>query len=73
MFKLFENFNRKDIISVLICVILIVFQVWLELKMPDYMSAITRLVQTDGSTMADILKQGFYHFLAIAFLPRKTA
>ena len=66
MGKLLRNFNKKDIIFVLVCLVLIVSQVWLELKMPDYMSAITRLVQTEGSTMTDILEQGFY-MLACAF------
>lgn len=42
---------------------LIVFQVWVDLKMPDYMSEITRLVQTDGSKMTDILKNGGYMLL----------
>lgn len=60
MFKLFKNLSTKDKIYVVICIVLIVFQVWLELKMPDYMSAITRLVQTEGSNMSDILEQGAY-------------
>ena len=60
MFKLFKNLSTKDKIYVVICIALIVFQVWLELKMPDYMSAITRLVQTEGSKMSDILEQGAY-------------
>ena len=36
----------------------IVLQVWLELTMPDYMSEITRLVQTEGSKMSEILTSG---------------
>lgn len=60
MFKLFKNIRKKEWGFILICLILIVAQVWLELRMPDYMSAITRLVQTEGSTMADILEQGAY-------------
>ena len=60
MFKLFKNLSTKDKIYVVICIVLIVFQVWLELKMPDYMSAITRLAQTEGSKMSDILEQGAY-------------
>ena len=60
MFKLFKNLSTKDKIYVVICIVLIAFQVWLELKMPDYMSAITRLVQTEGSKMSDILEQGAY-------------
>lgn len=60
MLKLLKNLNKKDYIYVLICLILVVFQVWLELKMPDYMSEITKLVQTDGSKMNDILQNGLY-------------
>lgn len=66
MFKLFKNLSKKDIVRILFCLILIVIQVWLDLKMPDYMSAITRLVQTDGSKMSDILRQGSY-MLSCAF------
>lgn len=66
MIKLLKDFNKKDICFILISIILIVGQVWLELKMPDYMSSITRLVQTEGSSMAEILKQGAY-MLACAF------
>lgn len=58
MFKLFKNFTKKDIGMIILSIVLVVFQVWLDLKLPDYMSAITRLVQTDGALMADILKQG---------------
>lgn len=60
MFKLFKNLTKKDVITILISVVLIVFQVWLDLKLPDYMSKITRLVQTEGSTINDILVQGGY-------------
>ena len=42
------------------CLVLVVTQVWLELKMPDYMSEITKLVQTEGSQMKDILVNGGY-------------
>ena len=60
MFKLFKNLTKKDVITILISVVLIVFQVWLDLKLPDYMSEITRLVQTEGSTINNILVQGGY-------------
>ncbi len=63
MFKLFKNLSKKDRLYIIICLILIVFQVWLELKMPDYMSEITRLVQTEGSKMKDIVEQGIYMLL----------
>lgn len=63
MFKLFKNFTKKDVVGILIATVLIVGQVWLELKAPDYMSAITQLVQTPGSEMSAILENGFYMML----------
>ena len=56
----FKNFTKKEWILALICLVLVVTQVWLELKMPDYMSEITKLVQTEGSQMKDILVNGGY-------------
>ena len=44
-------------------VIFIVSQVWLDLELPDYMSSITTLVQTPGSTIGQILEQGAYMLL----------
>ena len=60
MIKLLKNLGRKEWMLALICLVLIVGQVWLELKMPDYMSEITVLVQTEGSEMSEILKNGAY-------------
>ena len=58
MFKLFKSLTKRDIALMLLVVVLICFQVWLELKMPDYMSEITRLVQTEGSEMGEIIRNG---------------
>ncbi len=66
MFKLFKNFTKKDIAAIISCIALIVFQVWLDLRLPDYMSEITKLVQTEGSTIGKILVQGGY-MMACAF------
>lgn len=63
MIKLLKKLTKKNWLFVLISVILIVFQVWLELKMPDYMSNITQLVQTKGASMNDILREGSYMLL----------
>ena len=57
MLKLLKEFNKKDCFFAFISFILIIVQVWLELKMPDYMSEITKLVQTKGALMSDILTQ----------------
>ena len=51
MLKQFKNFTKKDWLFIFISIFLIVGQVSLELKMPDYMSEITKLVQTEGSKM----------------------
>ena len=63
MFKLFKNFNTKDLLIIILCIIFVVIQVWLDLKLPDYMSSITRLVQTEGSSMNEIILQGVYMLL----------
>ena len=63
MLKLFKNFTKKDYLLISISLLLIVFQVWLDLKIPDYMSEITKLVQTEGSQMSDILYQGGFMLL----------
>ena len=63
MFKLLKQMRKKDWLLVLVCIAFIVFQVWLDLKLPDYMSEITTLVQTEGSKMADILLNGGYMLL----------
>ena len=60
MFKLLKNLNRKDWMLAFCCLVLVVSQVYFELRMPDYMSTITRLVQTEGSAMKDILVNGAY-------------
>ena len=58
MLKLLKDFTKKDYLIIFIAILLIVFQVWLDLKLPDYMSEITVLVQTEGSQMSEILEQG---------------
>lgn len=63
MLKIFKNFNKKDWLIVLFIVVLISSQVWLDLKLPDFMSNITRLIQTNTSNINDILKLGFLMLL----------
>ena len=63
MLKLLKNLTKKEWLFAIFCVILIVGQVWLELKIPDYMSEITVLVQTEGSKMEDIILNGGYMVL----------
>ena len=58
LLKLFKNFKAKEYFAMLLCVAFVVLEVWLDLKIPDYMSKITVLVQTPGSAMKDILING---------------
>lgn len=58
MLRILKNMTKKEWLFVLYSAVFIVIQVWLDLKMPDYMSEITVLVQTDGSAMGDILTAG---------------
>lgn len=63
MTKIFKQFNKKDWGLIFVVAILIVFQVWLDLKLPDYMSEITRILQSEGYIIKDILVQGGYMLL----------
>ena len=58
MLRLLRYFKSREWAQVLICVVLIVLQVYLDLKLPDYMTDITILVQTEGSEMSEIWQAG---------------
>jgi len=58
MLKIFRNLRKGDVLCLGAALVFIVAQVWLDLKMPDYMSEITRLVQTPGNEMSQILAAG---------------
>lgn len=66
MKDIFKNFNKKDVFMIICCVLLIVFQVYLDLKLPDYMSKITILIQSGTDSIKDILIQGL-HMILCAF------
>ena len=63
MIKLLKNLRKKEIFLILISCVFIFISVDLELKMPDYMATITKLVQTEGSKMKDIVTNGGYMLL----------
>lgn len=58
MFRIFRYLKPKEFRQIFFSLIFIVAQVWLDLKLPDYMSEITRLVQMPGSAMEEIWKTG---------------
>ena len=63
MIKVLKNLTKKDIYMIIFCFLLMVSQVYLELKIPEFMSKITRLVQTGSGTIGEILEQGGYMLL----------
>ena len=58
MLKLFKNFEMKDYLIILVVSVLVIFSVFLDLRIPEYMSEITTLVQTESNTMSEILIAG---------------
>lgn len=58
MIKLLKKLKPKQWLYILFCVALIVLQVYLDLKLPDYMASITKIVQTEGSLVKDVLGEG---------------
>ena len=67
MFKLLRKLDKKDISMIIVAILLIILQVFLELKIPDYMTEITRLIQTEDTVVTDVLREGGY-MLACALL-----
>ncbi len=63
MIKLFKYLKLKEWIFIGISIIFIVTQVWLDLKLPEYMSRITKLVQTEGNSMSEVWSTGGYMLL----------
>ena len=58
MGRIFKYLKARQWLYVFFCLVFVVLGVCLELKMPDYMSKITMLVETPGSEMSEVLKQG---------------
>ena len=59
MIKIMKKMNRWEV-SLLLCnAMLVLAQVWMDMRIPDYMSTITRLVETEGSDMNEIWIAGF--------------
>ena len=83
MIKIFKYLKPKEWMMIGVSLAFIVAQVWLELKLPDYMSEITRLTQTPGSAMGDIWLNGGYMLLcalgslaaaiAVGYIAARTA
>ena len=58
MVKIFRYLSKTEYALAGVSLLFIIAQVWLDLKLPDYMNEITKLVQTEGSEMSEILSAG---------------
>ena len=58
MIRIFRHLRTKEWCFVIISVLFIVAQVWLDLRLPEYMTEITELIQTEGSQMSEIYSAG---------------
>ena len=57
MIKLLKNLRRREKLMALVCLIFVVCQVYFDLRLPDYMTELTVLIKTSGTT-ADIVNIG---------------
>ena len=58
MLKLLQKMRRREWGMAAVCVLFILAQIYFDLSLPDYMSDLTVLIKTPGSTMSDILQTG---------------
>ena len=58
MIKILKNFKTKEWSMVFVSLVLVVSQVWLDLKLPDYMNEITTLIQSKANAMSEIWQAG---------------
>lgn len=63
MLELLKRLNRRQYGIIFVSVIFIALQVWLELKIPDYMSVLTQQLETKGTTVTEILSPGMIMLL----------
>ena len=66
MFSLFKNLRAKDWVLIGLSLCLIILQVWLELKMPDYTAELTTLVQSENTAMSEVWRSGGFMLLCAA-------
>lgn len=58
MIKLLKSMRKRELIMALLCALLVVGQIYFDLALPDYMTQLTTLIKTPGSTTADIVNVG---------------
>lgn len=63
MLRILKYLQKKEWLFITLSLIFIVTQVWLDLKLPDYMAEITMLIQMEGTKTSEILIPGGYMLL----------
>lgn len=58
MIRLLKKLRRKEWLMAIICAVLVLGQIYFDLKLPDYMSNLTVLIKSSDSTMSDIMYTG---------------
>lgn len=58
MLKLLKQLRRKEWMMAILCAVLVLGQIYFDLRLPDYMSNLTVLIKSPDSTMCDILQTG---------------
>lgn len=58
MLKLLKKMRKREVLMCLVCAALILVQIFFDLRLPDYMSELTVLIQTPGSGMSAVFKTG---------------
>lgn len=58
MLKLLKQLRRKEWMMAILCAVLVLGQIYFDLRLPDYMSNLTVLIKSPDSTMSDILQTG---------------
>ena len=66
MLKILKSFKKQEIINIILAFSILLIGIWADLRLPEYMSEITKLIQTEGSVMSSILLAGV-KMLACAF------
>lgn len=63
MLKILRHLTRRELFFVGVSFVFIIMQVWLDLKLPDYMAEVTLLIQTEGTTVSDLWQPGMMMLL----------
>ena len=58
MIKLLKNMRKREVLMALLCAVLVIGQIYFDLTLPDYMTQLTTLIKTPGSTTSDIVNVG---------------